>query len=74
MTGWFLRHHRPGARLDTPLHVFTGTEDAGVRAADLPPWLGESAAPGGIHSFPGGHFFPHTAEAQVLARLRALLA
>ena len=66
--------YRPGLALPMPLHVFTGTEDPEVGEDHLEGWLKESRQPGGIHPFPGGHFFLHgDQEAAVLARLRAVL-
>jgi medium-chain acyl-[acyl-carrier-protein] hydrolase len=55
--------------LACPLHVYGGLEDADVPREDLQAWQELTTGPFDLHLFPGGHFFLHTAEALVLARV-----
>ena len=48
--------YRPGAALSIPLSLINGRQDPHIGAAQLKPWLNESAAPA-HHWSDGGHFY-----------------
>ncbi|MEU9124693.1 alpha/beta fold hydrolase [Streptomyces sp. NPDC048506] len=66
--------HRPGARLDCPLTVFTGADDPNVTAAEAAAWGDVAAAGARVHTFPGGHFFLYQQAVEVSATLVDALA
>lgn len=65
-------------RADQPLHcpvvAFTGSEDVEIPHTRLAPWAEETTGRFEYHVLPGGHFFPHTAQAQLLNRMYSVLA
>ena len=59
--------------LDASITAIGGADDPDVSLDDLCEWEAESTAECGVHLFPGGHFFLHTAERQVASAVRASL-
>ncbi|MGO4755626.1 thioesterase II family protein, partial [Streptomyces sp. 2MCAF27] len=55
--------HRPedADPLPCPVHVFTGSDDPLVSAAEASAWAEQSLVSCDVHVFPGGHFFPRDA-------------
>ncbi|MGY4527847.1 thioesterase II family protein [Pseudomonas sp. UBA4617] len=70
LCGSYAYRQRPA--LQCPLHVLGGVDD---RASDeqLQAWRQETHGPFSLQMFPGGHFFIHEQEDQVLAALVASL-
>ncbi|RCL26991.1 thioesterase [Pseudomonas sp. AFG_SD02_1510_Pfu_092] len=70
LCGTYAYRQRPA--LQCPLHVLGGLQD---RASDeqLQAWRKETQGPFSLRMFPGGHFFIHEQEDQVLAALAASL-
>ncbi|MFF7652571.1 thioesterase II family protein [Streptomyces sp. NPDC007983] len=66
--------HRPGAALECPLTVFTGTDDPNVTAAEAAAWEDVAAAGTRRRTFPGGHFFPYQRTEEVCEALVDSLA
>lgn len=60
--------YRQRPLLRCPLHVLGGAEDRATDA-QLQAWGDETAAAHSVSKFPGGHFFIHTQEDQVLDAL-----
>jgi surfactin synthase thioesterase subunit len=65
--------YQPTAPLDCPLHVFAGVEDRAT-PEQLQAWSAHTAAGFSLDLFPGGHFFIHEHERDVLERLTARLS
>jgi medium-chain acyl-[acyl-carrier-protein] hydrolase len=63
-----------GAPLSLPLVVFGGEDEFAGRVADLDAWQVHSTGPFALHLLPGDHFFLHSAQDQLVARVRAALA
>ena len=61
--------YAPEEPLACPLTVFGGAEDVRVSAADLQGWREHSAIACSIIRLPGGHFFVHSAQDQLLAEV-----
>jgi medium-chain acyl-[acyl-carrier-protein] hydrolase len=62
-------HHVPGPRLSCPISAFGGDGDEDVTRHDLERWAEQTNSACTIEIFPGDHFFIHTAERSLLARL-----
>lgn len=60
--------------LDVPLTALGGTEDAEVSLARLEPWREQTTAAYDLRLYPGGHFFIHTEQADVLDAVGEALA
>jgi medium-chain acyl-[acyl-carrier-protein] hydrolase len=58
--------YRPGEPLECPLFAFGGTQDERVTLPRLEAWREETRGAFSLRLFPGGHFFPQSARAQVL--------
>lgn len=70
LCGRYAYRQRPVLRC--PLHVLGGEKDRATEE-QLMAWRSESAGPFTLQRFPGGHFFIHEYEEQVLALLAASL-
>ena len=66
-----LRSHRhaPEPPLSCPITLFTGEEDRHVSPAGTEPWRAHTGAGFRRLSLPGGHFFLHTQQRELLALL-----
>ncbi|QNH08319.1 thioesterase [Pseudomonas sp. B11D7D] len=71
-----LRHYRyqPRPRLDIPMSVLAGHDDAHVTPETLHDWQTESRAVCESHGFEGGHFFAFEQPEQVLELVKRKLA
>ncbi|NUT53569.1 MAG: thioesterase [Saccharothrix sp.] len=65
--------HRPGPPLPVPITVFAGTDDPSVPHASLPAWRAHSDRGVRLRTLPGDHFFVHSATAEILAEIGAVL-
>ncbi|RAJ38452.1 surfactin synthase thioesterase subunit [Kitasatospora sp. SolWspMP-SS2h] len=65
--------HRPQEPLPVPITAFGGRADPDVDPAGLAAWARQSTGAFTLRMFDGGHFFLHTAQAEVLAELSRLL-
>ncbi|MFI0370123.1 thioesterase II family protein [Actinomadura sp. 1N219] len=66
--------HVPGRPpLPTPITAVGGDADPGVGRADLEAWAGYTEGPFAARTMPGGHFFPRTAAAELVALISARL-
>jgi medium-chain acyl-[acyl-carrier-protein] hydrolase len=63
-----------GEPLAVPIRVFGGGEDTEVNPLQLSAWRRHGSAAFGLHMFPGGHFFLHTARPAVLAELAEVVS
>ncbi|WP_438280623.1 thioesterase II family protein [Pseudomonas alabamensis] len=70
LCGRYAYRQRP--LLQCPVHVFAGEQDK-ANEAQLRAWGQESAGDFSLSLFPGGHFFIHEQEADVLGTLTAAL-
>ncbi|OEV02650.1 thioesterase II family protein [Streptomyces oceani] len=61
--------HRPGPPLDCPISVFGGTEDFDCPESDLAAWGELTTGDHTVRMLPGGHFFLHTSQSQLLEAL-----
>jgi medium-chain acyl-[acyl-carrier-protein] hydrolase len=59
----------PEAPLTCPVRAYGGQEDADVTREDLQAWQEQTTGRFDLQMFPGGHFFLHTAETLLLARV-----
>lgn len=66
--------HTPAEPLDIPLTALGGTADEQVSPAQLEAWREHTRGPFSLRLFKGGHFFLHTAEAEVLRAVAEGLA
>lgn len=66
--------HAREPALDLPLHAFAGSDDRGVPPRDVAAWALHAGRGFSLDVLPGGHFFLHTARADLLARLSRLLS
>ncbi|WP_461089850.1 thioesterase II family protein [Streptomyces incanus] len=67
MTG---RAHRDEAPLDCPVHTYLGEDDTTVDAKEAAEgWARQTRAGHTVRTFPGGHFFPHELQEQMLTAL-----
>jgi surfactin synthase thioesterase subunit len=66
--------YRPGrgAALRCPIHAFGGSSDS-TTAATLAAWGNHTTGGFGLDMLPGGHFFLHEQEAQLLHRIEVVL-
>jgi len=55
--------------LDIPITVFGGTEDDHITQFDLEAWRRHTARAFALHTFPGDHFFLHSAQFELLSVL-----
>jgi len=60
--------NRPGM-LHCPISVFGGLADRNVATAELPPWKEHTTRDCNVWTFPGEHFFIHSARSEVLAEI-----
>jgi medium-chain acyl-[acyl-carrier-protein] hydrolase len=67
-------HSPSGIPLSLPLVVFGGQDEFAGRVADLDAWQVHTTGPFALHLLPGDHFFLHSAQDQLVARVRAALA
>jgi medium-chain acyl-[acyl-carrier-protein] hydrolase len=58
--------YQAGPKLECPLSVFGGAEDALVKSDHLTGWAAKTSGETSIRMFPGGHFFLINQRAQVL--------
>lgn len=65
--------YRGGDPLPVPIHVFTGTADPIVSAADAAAWDGHTTAACRRHTVPGGHLFHRDAPRLLLDRITDVL-
>ncbi len=65
--------YRPGPPLPVPVTVLGGTADPSVPLASLHGWRERTSATCRLRTFPGDHFFLHSAMADVMAAVRAAL-
>ncbi|PIA70687.1 thioesterase II family protein [Pseudomonas sediminis] len=70
-----LRHYRyqPRPRLDVPMSVLAGQDDAHVGQETLHDWQTETRAGCALHRFEGGHFFAFEQPEQVLELVKRKL-
>ncbi|MEV5176581.1 alpha/beta fold hydrolase [Streptomyces flaveolus] len=59
--------HRPGKPLDCPVSAFGGRDDPVVGEDGLRAWQAHTEGPFTLHMFDGGHFFPHSAQRELLS-------
>ncbi|MBM9509325.1 thioesterase II family protein [Actinacidiphila acididurans] len=64
----------PEPPLPVPVTVLGGTDDPLVPVRDLDGWRGQSAAGARLRVLPGGHFYVHSAAAEVMSVVAAALA
>jgi medium-chain acyl-[acyl-carrier-protein] hydrolase len=57
------------SKLRCPISVFGGTADSDVPDTSLQPWKEHTTRECEIRTFPGGHFFVHSARSEVLAEI-----
>lgn len=57
--------------LSCPITVFGGTEDHGLRRADLAGWTRHTVANCSVRLLPGGHFFPFETNSRMLHHIAA---
>lgn len=62
--------HRPGKPLDCPVTAFGGWDDPVVGVDGLQAWQAHTEGPFTLHMFDGGHFFPHSAQRELLRVVR----
>jgi medium-chain acyl-[acyl-carrier-protein] hydrolase len=62
------------APLNCPITVFSGLEDPGVPRDRLEAWRVHTTSTFSFHLFPGGHFFIHTAQRDILRLITENLA
>jgi len=60
-----------GAQLSCPITVYAGSVDKTLRREELEAWREQTTGPFELHVLPGDHFFPRTAEAQLLGSVLA---
>ena len=61
--------YTPEPPLNCPITVFSGLQDASVRADHLEAWQAQTHATCSVHLFPGDHFFLHTTPSLLLQTL-----
>jgi surfactin synthase thioesterase subunit len=61
---------RPGDRLDCPVTVLTGADDAGITVEEARAWAAHTDGPSDLHVFPGGHFYLNDQQQAVLGVVR----
>lgn len=66
-------HHAEPALLHCPLYAWGGADDPEASIERIALWERHAGADFAWHLFPGGHFFPRTAQAAVLGRLLRIL-
>jgi medium-chain acyl-[acyl-carrier-protein] hydrolase len=59
--------------LHVPISAFGGTADSNVPDTSLRPWKDHTAQECEIRTFPGGHFFLHSARSELLAEIARIL-
>jgi medium-chain acyl-[acyl-carrier-protein] hydrolase len=64
----------PGAPLDSPIRALTGVDDGHVAVEDVFRWQQHTTASFHCRQFPGGHFFIHSAQSEVLPAVAAALS
>ncbi|MFY1637945.1 thioesterase II family protein [Solwaraspora sp. WMMB335] len=67
---WAVERQPP---LDIPVTVLRGTDDATVTDHQIDGWAEHVAGPPVVHTVVGGHFFLHTARAEVMTTIRRTL-
>ena len=63
--------YQPGTPLSLPITVYGGADDRDDTPPKLDPWRSATSGPFSLRLFPGGHFFIHTAESQLLEAVSA---
>jgi medium-chain acyl-[acyl-carrier-protein] hydrolase len=58
--------HREGPPLDCPITAFGGERDDEVSREDLEAWREQTTASFSLRMFPGGHFFLHSSQTEML--------
>lgn len=66
--------YRPGEPLPCPIIAFGGADDPEVSLQELTAWRDQTRSTFTPHLLPGGHFFLHTARAEVLRLIAGALA
>ena len=59
--------------LNIPITVFGGRDDIDVSREKLEPWQAHTTGSFSFHTFPGDHFFIHSAQAQIIDVIRKSL-
>lgn len=59
--------HDAAPRLSCPITCYAGRDDAQTTDEEIASWGSETTGPFATHWFSGGHFFPETCRAQLLA-------
>jgi medium-chain acyl-[acyl-carrier-protein] hydrolase len=62
---------RPASSLTVPVAVYGGADDEDDTPPKLEAWRSTTTGPFSLRMFPGGHFFIHTAESQLLRAVSA---
>jgi medium-chain acyl-[acyl-carrier-protein] hydrolase len=65
---------QPGTSLSVPIIAYGGADDRDDTPPKLAAWRSATDGPFSMRQFPGGHFFIHTAEPQLLRAVSADLA
>jgi medium-chain acyl-[acyl-carrier-protein] hydrolase len=65
--------YAPEEPLDIPLTALGGHDDAGVPVAHLAAWAEQTRSAFEVSVFPGGHFFLHSAQPELMSRLAYVL-
>ena len=66
--------YRDEPPLDAPIRAYAGSGDARLPRQAIEAWREQTRASFALREFPGGHFFLHTAEKQLLAAIAEDLA
>ena len=63
--------YKPEASFDYPIAVFGGLEDKDIPVSDLEPWRAQTSRSFSLQTFPGGHFYLHTYQKQLVQSINA---
>jgi medium-chain acyl-[acyl-carrier-protein] hydrolase len=66
--------HQAGRPLECPISAYGGLEDPETTQAELAGWRQQTHGALSVQTFPGGHFFVHTSQADVLRAVSGELA
>lgn len=61
--------YQPELPLDCPIHAYAGADDPRLPREVIEAWREQTTSSFKLRTLPGGHFFPHTAEAEFLKAL-----